>query len=654
MKMQVATIALVCLVTAQGAFGEPNHPLDALEASEIVSVAAVLRAQGHVNDATPILSLTLEPPPKAEVLEWKPGDRFARRARAVVRRERVTREFVIDLRSKEIESIREVPGPGQPPLTFPELISAMEITLGNEEMKAGLAKRGITDFDALFCAPRTGGNFGGPDEKMRRLVKVDCFDLSRNPTNVFAVPIEALFAVVDLDAREVLRVVDLGVVPVTQTTYSLSPDAQPKLRDVKDVKISAPDGGNIEIDGWTVSWQNWRFHLRWDMRAGLVLSLVGYHDKGTWRRVLYQGNVSEIFVPYQDTTEGWYYRTYMDEGDYGLGTMHSPLIHGVDCPPNALYLTPVMANAAGGADELQDRVCLFERPTGDATWRHFDFMTQALDGRPNVELVVRFIAAVGNYDYLFDWVLDNKGQITYRLGATGLDAVKGVAARSLTDPSAANDTTFGPLIAPQLAGINHDHFFSIRLDVDVDGTGNRFVREKLVPRRQDSKSKRRSIWTVEREVASNDTNAKFRLSYENPSLFRIESVSRENALGYATSYALKHSGNALPLVDESDPPLARAQFANYHIWVTPYEPSELWAGGHFSNQSAPGQGLPEWTSAKRSVEDTDIVVWYTLGFHHVPSAEDWPVYNLGWNEITLRPYNFFDQNPAMDLPEPGQ
>jgi len=44
------------------------------------------------------------------------------------------------------------------------------------------------------------------------------------------------------------------------------------------------------------------------------------------------------------------------------------------------------------------------------------------------------------------------------------------------------------------------------------------------------------------------------------------------------------------------------------------------------------------------------VLWYTLGFHHVPSAEDWPVYNLGWNSVTLKPYNFFDENPAMDLP----
>jgi primary-amine oxidase len=309
-----------------------------------------------------------------------------------------------------------------------------------------------------------------------------------------------------------------------------------------------------------------------------------------------------------------------------------------------------MANPAGGADELDRRICMFERPSGEGAWRHYDFLSEDLDGRPNIELIVRFIATVGNYDYLFDWVFDNKGQLTYRAGASGLDAVKGVASQSLEDASAAEDTAWGPLVAPGLAGINHDHFFSIRLDLDIDGTTNRFVRDKLVAERQKGDSKRRSLWRVQRDVAQTDTAAKYRLSYDNPSLWRIENTDAKNYLGYATSYAVKAGRNARPLVDEEDPPLSRAQFANYHVWVTPYDPSEMWAAGKFSNQSAAGTGLPAWTENKRNVEDTDIVLWYTMGFHHVPSSEDWPVYNLGWNGVTLRPYNFFDQNPAMDLP----
>jgi len=652
-KTTILIVFLVTLLSSKTARSQPQYPLDALDATEIIRSVAILRSNSRVDDTTPILSLTLETPSKGEVLSWKPGKKISRKSRAVIRRDRVSREFVIDLNKGEIASTRVIPGPAQPPIIFDEIISSVEIAIGNKEMLAGFEKRGVTDLNSIFCVPRTGGNFGEVYEQERRVVKVDCFDLSNNPTNIFAAPIEGLFAIVDLESREVLEVIDLGVVPVSQTTYSLSPDAQESIRKTRPVQIEATDGGNITLDGWNVAWNNWRFHLRWDMRAGLIMSVVRYNDNGKLRSVLYQGNVSEIFVPYQDTTEGWYYRNYMDEGDYGLGTTHSPLIAGVDCSSNAIYMTPVMANTAGGADELTNRICLFERPTGDGTWRHYDLFTQDLDGRPNVELVVRFIATVGNYDYLFDWILDNKGQLTYRLGASGLNAVKGVTSGSIDDANAKSETEFGPLIAPGLAGIQHDHFFSIRLDLDVDGTRNRFVRDKLVVKSQPAGSKRSSIWQIERDVAKTDTEAKYRLSYEKPSLWRVESSVKKNYLGYSTSFALKTRGNARPLVDEADSPLKRAQFVNYHLWVTPFNADENWAAGHYSNQSKPGQGLPAWTANKRDILDEDIVLWYTLGFHHIPSTEDWPVYNLGWNGVTLRPYNFFDENPAMDLPEAG-
>ena len=646
-----AILVLLSFLPFRLAGAAPQHPLDGLDADEIVRAAMILRRGGHTDDSTPILSLTLEPPGKSAVLTWSPGQPLTRAARATIRRDRINREIVIDLDTDRIAFVEEVPGPGQPPLVLEEIFAAIELTLGDETMRAGLAKRGITDFDALFCAPRTSGNFGAAYEQQRRIVKVDCFDLSNNASNIFAAPIEGLFAIVDVESGEVLEVTDLGVVPVVQTTYSLSPDAQAELRDTEPVRIVSSGDGNIRIDGWTAAWNNWRFHMRWDPRAGLIISMVEYLNKAKWRHILYQGNVSEIYVPYQDPTTGWYYRNYMDEGDYGLGTTHSPLVAGADCPDNAIYLSPVMANPAGGADELTNRICIFERPTGDVTWRHYDLVSEALDARPNVELVVRFIATVGNYDYLFDWVFDNKGQITYRLGASGLDAVKGVKAQSLSDPGASADTRYGPLIAPGLAGINHDHFFSIRLDIDVDGPTNRFVRDKLVPKRLDDDSERRSIWMTERDVARTDSEAKYRLSFDKPSLWRVESSARKSALGYATSYALKPAGNARPLVDEDDTALTRAQFVNFHLWVTPYSADELWAGGRYSNQSLPGSGLPDWTKDSRDIEDADIVLWYTLGFHHIPSSEDWPVYNLGWNSLTLRPYNFFDTNPAMDLPE---
>jgi primary-amine oxidase len=115
-------------------------------------------------------------------------------------------------------------------------------------------------------------------------------------------------------------------------------------------------------------------------------------------------------------------------------------------------------------------------------------------------------------------------------------------------------------------------------------------------------------------------------------------------------YRLVPHGNVLPFAHEESSVIRRGAFMTRHLWVTPFAAGERFPAGEYPNQHPGGAGLPEWTKADRPIENTDIVLWYTLGSHHIPRPEDWPVMPVERIGFTLQPFGFFDVNPSLDVP----
>ena len=272
--------------------------------------------------------------------------------------------------------------------------------------------------------------------------------------------------------------------------------------------------------------------------------------------------------------------------------------------------------------------------------------------RRSTELVVRLVSAIGNYDYVFDWVFRQDGAIRVVVGTSGVEQVwKGVASRTRAEAERSGDTAYGRLVAERTVAINHDHFFNFRLDFDVDGPRNSLVVDRLRTQRLDGKGPRRSIWTIDTSTVERERAARLRIDLERPTLWRVANLDKLGPLGYPTSYELRPGGNAVSLLSPDDYPQRRAGFTDFHLWVTPYNRNERYAAGVFPNQSQGGDGLPEWTAEDRPIENTDVVLWYTMGVHHVVRAEDWPVLPTSRQEFQLRPFDFFERNPALDIPK---
>lgn len=627
-----------------------QHPLDPLSADEIRAATAVIRTDARLARARlPFMSVA--EPAKADVLAWRAGQgqnqgppqSLARRAHAVAVTDAGVFEAVVDLGARRLAAVTPRPG-AQGPVTFGDTADASRIALADPRFQQGLRARGITDVSKTYCAPWTTANYGIPAYQGKRVLIVGCFDTRRATNNHFGWPIERLYAAVDLKSGQVIEVVDGGPVAPTPGDQNFrAADVGPLREPRTPTRVAQPRRSSVRIDGHQVRWGNWRFHVRVDPRVGPVVSLVRWQDAGRERSVLYQGFMSEMFVPYMDPAFGWYSRTFFDAGEYGAGLMASRLTSGVDCPASATFLPATFNTEEGEAMTNPRALCVFERDRGEPIWRHGE------EGRPDVELVVRMAAEVGNYDYLLDWVFNDAAEIDLRVGATGIIALKGVAALAMTDASAREDTRYGTLVAPGLVGVSHDHHFNFRLDFDVDGSANSFLRQVYRPTEMPAGTPRRSLYVVEPVYAERERTAHADVGHGSEKVL-VVNEGRTNGVGHAVGYEIVSGSHGAFLLDPADVSGSRARFLDHDVWVTQYDPAERHAAGDYVFGTRDVQGLPVWADQDRPVRRQDLVAWVNLSLQHLTRAEDQPVMPTLWHAITLRPFNFFDRNPALDLP----
>jgi primary-amine oxidase len=61
-----------------------------------------------------------------------------------------------------------------------------------------------------------------------------------------------------------------------------------------------------------------------------------------------------------------------------------------------------------------------------------------------------------------------------------------------------------------------------------------------------------------------------------------------------------------------------------------------------------------WANRNENVVDEDLVLFVQFGINHVPRIEDFPVMPCEILKVAFKPVNFFDKNPALDVPPSTQ
>ncbi|GAA5995428.1 uncharacterized protein JCM10292_005167 [Rhodotorula paludigena] len=687
------------------------HPLDPLTAAEISLASGCFRTELLKRGLKSIKScaVSLVEPPKAEVVAflglpvhptdytpYKSGVRPARRAEA----------HLIDVLTGDVyvatctfpqgggkptlDACDKQPQGTQPAITMEELDESEQVVKNDPEIIRLCAEIGVKPEEIMVDAWSVGYEDRFPGHL--RLQQAFLYQRLGKDEHLYAHPLD-MNAVVATNEKKVLKIdfaphrtdsrnpdaLSGTTAPHTVEGNSFADCGRPRIppqqermdylpdlikaekakqgeewdvrRDIKQLTVIQPDGVSFSMNGNEISWQNWKMHIGFNFREGIVLSTVQYFDRDEkrYRPILYRTSFAEMVVPYGAPEWPHPRKFAFDVGEYGLGMMANSLALGCDCLGAIHYLDAELSNHAGQAVTLKNCVCIHEEDDG-LLWKHTDFRP---GGRAHAvrsrKLIIQMICTVANYEYAFAWEFKQDGTLGLNIKLTGI-------LNTYTAAQGEKVSAFGTLVGPGVQAHHHQHIFCLRVDPMIDGLNNSVVETEV--KRVDAPTGSAENWagngfySTKRELKTTHEGVRD----PSPADSRIWSIVNPAKQHYSSGHNVGYKimcKDYVPLLPKDDSLVGRrAPFAKHALWTVPYEEGRLYPAGKFPTQTkkAPADSLEGWVSKGDSIANRDIIVMSVFGTTHIPRPEDWPV--MPYEEATwmMKPSSFFRANPSLDVP----
>ncbi|XP_041812269.1 primary amine oxidase, liver isozyme-like [Chelmon rostratus] len=431
---------------------------------------------------------------------------------------------------------------------------------------------------------------------------------------------------------------------IKKIVYKESPDYGSLKPRQKPLQIG-PQQFYAEGKRYSIS-KNHVLYLDWSFAFGLS-SLTGmrvFDVRFKGERIAYELSVQEAMSVYGSVTPGMILTKFLDSS-IGVGRFAHELARGVDCPYEATYVDTYRYIDVPAPVRFRNSICVFEHNMGQPLRRHFsDFFHNSYGGMVNSALVFRTITAIGNYDYMWDFIFYQTGSVEAKVHATGY-----ISSSYLVDGSLRH----GHQVAEKVLGNIHTHFISFKVDLDVLGVKNVFQTKDMeyvnvsMPWMPDHYAMVPQL--VEKQLKT-EQEAALRYDTKSPRYLHIAS-QKTNRWGHQRSYRLQvfsFVGDHLP---ESQAEERAMSWARYKVAITKHKDLEQTSSSLYSQNNiwTPAIDFSKYIEDNESIEDEDLVAWVTTGFLHIPHSEDIPntvtVGNGGG--VLLRPHNYFDEDPSI-------
>ncbi|OAG04417.1 membrane copper amine oxidase [Paraphaeosphaeria sporulosa] len=421
-------------------------------------------------------------------------------------------------------------------------------------------------------------------------------------------------------------------VPNVDGTWT-STDKQGELHlDDLPPPITVAEGGNrfsLDKKENFVSWMDFGFYLVTSPELGLALFDIRFKNQ----RIIYELALQEALAHYAGSDPVLSETLYFDSFG-GMGNSMVSLVKGHDCPSHATYL-----DAA-----VPDAICMFEADTNYPIRRHFAFAQNYTSVARNVAFTVRWIATVGNYDYLFDYTFFYDGAIEVSVRASGY----------ISAAYFAENDDYGFKIHDSLSGALHDHVMTFKVDLDVLGRQNSVQKVKVVPATVEypwSAGKARKTMKLEKSFITHEDKSGIPWAPNDAAIYAIVNKDSPNKYGEYPGYRVKRAAGATHLTMSNSSDAGRAaHFATADLFVTRQKDTEPRAADWVNTYDVdnPLVDFAKFLDGE-SLEQEDIVLWFNLGMHHVPNTGDLPntVMTSAHSAMRLEPLNYLLNDPSI-------
>lgn len=241
-----------------------------------------------------------------------------------------------------------------------------------------------------------------------------------------------------------------------------------------------------------------------------------------------------------------------------------------------------------------------------------------------------------SYDYMFSYEFYLDGSIRVEVRASGY----------IQAAYYAHNGDYGYHIHDVLSGSMHDHVLNFKADFDILGTENTMQLTTVVPVSQTypwSQTPRNTMMLQRQFIESEDDS---RLLYDGNSAtqYRVVNTDKPNKYGEYRGYRILPSDGTIHLTVQNSSNLVNAaKWAEYDLMVTKHHDTEPRSAHPYNEEDVydPPIDFDKFFNSE-NLTQTDLVVWFNLGMHHVPHTGDLPntVFTTAHSGVQFMPLNY--------------